>query len=563
MEQSFDIILPAAQLEGTSATLAKWLVALGDTIVEGEPVIELETDKVSMEICAPAAGVLSQIIANEGEEINVDSVLGIISNKAVHNNVLAGVIVDEVKADEVKADEVKADEVNIAEVNIAEVNIAEVNIAEERSPLVDNEQLVADIILPASQLEGTSATLAKWLVNLGEHVNEGTPIIELETDKVSMEICAPITGTLTKINANEGDSIIVDTILGQLTSGQQIAVETIKVGNENSSVHAMITERLNKESILDKNSAHHLIGPAVRRLLKEHSLNIDLILGTGRRGRVTRNDVLAYLANAPVNETPTTVSKTVNEVVSATMPYLINQPVSRPLQGTMVPHTNMRKAIANHMVSSLLETSPHVTSIFEMDMSNIIAHRKWHKKEFAQQGVKLTFTAYFLAAIVKSAQAVPQVNARFHQDALELFADINIGVGTALGDAGLVVPVVQQVQTMSLFDIAHALTTQTEKARNGKLTPADMKHGTFTISNHGVSGSLIATPIIINQPQVAILGVGKLEKRVVVEEVAGVDTMVIRPKCYVSLSIDHRALDAHQTNLFLAKFVEVIEAWGE
>lgn len=190
-------------------------------------------------------------------------------------------------------------------------------------------------------------------------------------------------------------------------------------------------------------------------------------------------------------------------------------------------------------------------------------HRKWHKKEFAELDVKLTFTAYFLAAMAKAVQVVPQVNARFHEDALEIFKDVNIGVGTALGDAGLVVPVVQQVNEMNLFEIAKALTAQTAKARDGKLTPADMKNGTITISNHGVSGSLFAAPIIINQPEVAIMGIGKLEKRVVVEEVNGADTMVIRPMCYVSLSIDHRALDAHQTNMFLAEFVRVIETWGE
>ena len=165
--------------------------------------------------------------------------------------------------------------------------------------------------------------------------------------------------------------------------------------------------------------------------------------------------------------------------------------------------------------------------------------------------------------MAKAVASVPQVNAKFHEDALELFEDVNIGVGTALGDDGLVVPVVHQVQSMNLFQIANALNIQTEKARTGGLKPSDMKNGTLTISNHGVSGSLFATPIIINQPQVAILGIGKLEKRVVVESVNDQDTMVIRPKCYVSLSIDHRALDAHQTNLYLSKFVEIIENWGQ
>jgi len=532
VEQSFDIILPAAQLEGTSALLAKWLVAVGDRVSEGEPIIELETDKVSMEICAPNAGVLIQIIAKEGEDIIVDNVLGKISNSVEHKSITTTLNNDEIS-----------------------------------TQVKHNDDQVVDILLPAAQLEGTSATLAKWLINIGDKVNEGAPIIELETDKVSMEICAPITGILIKVVANEGETIVVDNVLGQITTSQVNAEKPKQTSVPSTLFTGNTTEQKQTVSQSDNNSAQHLIGPAVRRLVKEHDLNLDVIVGTGRRGRITRNDVLAYLANSigevSLNEAAALTNKASNKTASATMPYAINQPQARALQGTMVPHTNMRKAIANHMVSSLLETSPHVTSIFEMDMSNIIEHRKWHKKEFAQHGAKLTFTAYFLAAIVQAAQAVPQVNARFHENALELFSDINIGVGTALGDAGLVVPVVQQVQSMSLFDIANALTAQTEKARSGKLTPIDMKYGTFTISNHGVSGSLIATPIIINQPQVAILGVGKLEKRVVVEDVAGVETMVIRPKCYVSLSIDHRALDAHQTNLFLAKFVEVIEVWGE
>jgi len=436
---------------------------------------------------------------------------------------------------------------------------------------------IIDIILPAAQLEGTSATLSKWLVEIGQQVNEGDPLIELETDKVSMEICASNAGILLDTLFSEGEDITVDTVLGHLdtdltvsinpktvmadvkevnqTSNNESVSDELKNNEPNSKIvsNGLSSEQLNiKADFTIDDSSQYLLGPAARRLLKSHQINPNLISGTGHQGRVTRNDVRSYIQNAPVP----------NTLALSNTPTCVQAPIARPLQGTMVKHTKMRKAIANHMVSSLLETSPHVTSVFEMDMSNIIEHRKWHKKEFAELGVKLTFTAYFLAAVVKAAQEVPQVNARFHEDALELFSDINIGVGTALGDKGLVVPVVQQVQVMNLFSIAQSLNLQTEKARSGKLTASDMNNGTFTISNHGVSGSLFATPIIINQPEVAILGVGKLEKRVVVEEVSGVDTMVIKPKCYVSLSIDHRALDAHQTNMFLAKFVDVIENWG-
>jgi len=416
-----------------------------------------------------------------------------------------------------------------------------------------------DIVLPAAQLEGTSAMLSKWLVKIGQQVNVGDPLIELETDKVSMEVCAAESGCLRDIIACEGEEIAVDTVLGHIDTDSSVASKMItqamnptfdEVVNTTPSPFSA-AETTKAPLINTNNDAHYLVGPAVRRLLKINHIDIDNIIGTGRRGRVTRNDVLNYMV------------KTRSTIENAKAPLSPNKITPRVPTSTMVPHSNIRKSIAKHMVESLLQTSPHVTSVFAMDMSNIIEHRKWHKKEYKALDVNLTFTAYFLAAVVKAIQAVPQVNARFHQEALELFNDINIGVGTALGDEGIVVPVIQQVQSLSLFDIAKALTIQTNKARDGKLSPSDMKHGTFTLSNHGVSGSLFATPIIINQPQVAILGIGKLEKRVIVEEINAVDTIVIKPQCYVSLSIDHRALDAHQTNLFLHHFVEVIEHWGQ
>jgi 2-oxoglutarate dehydrogenase E2 component (dihydrolipoamide succinyltransferase) len=164
---------------------------------------------------------------------------------------------------------------------------------------------------------------------------------------------------------------------------------------------------------------------------------------------------------------------------------------------------------------------------------------------------------------VKAVQQTPEVNARYHEAALEIFDDINIGVGTALGDKGLIVPVIERVQNMNLMEIADALNKQTVKAREGSLKPRELRNGTFTISNHGVSGSLFAAPIIINQPEVAILGIGKLEKRVFVEEINGEDTIQIKPMCYVSLSIDHRGLDAYHTGQFLTTFVETIENWSE
>ena len=199
--------------------------------------------------------------------------------------------------------------------------------------------------------------------------------------------------------------------------------------------------------------------------------------------------------------------------------------------------------------------------MFEADFSAIKAHRDAHKAVFAKKGVKLTYTAYLVAAAAEAMKVAPAINGRWHADRLELYDDINIGIGTALGTKGLIVPVLRQVQRLSLKGIAAGLEELVEKARAEKLTAADIRGGTFTISNHGVSGSLFAAPIIINQPQSAILGVGKLEKRVVVREIGGVDAIQIRPMAYVSLTIDHRVIDGHQTNTWLSRFVDILESW--
>jgi 2-oxoglutarate dehydrogenase E2 component (dihydrolipoamide succinyltransferase) len=221
----------------------------------------------------------------------------------------------------------------------------------------------------------------------------------------------------------------------------------------------------------------------------------------------------------------------------------------------------MRRSIAQHMVQSVAVV-PHVTTVFEADLSAILAHREAHRAAFEADGVNLTYTAYFIRASVAALQAVPEVNSRWHDDALELFGDCNIGVATALPQGGLILPVIHRAQTLDLRATAERLQDVTQRARAGGLAPKDVQHGTFSISNHGVSGSLIAAPIVIPQPQSAILGVGKLERRPVARERSGNEVVEVRPMCYVTLTIDHRVLDGYQANAFLARWVEEIEGWG-
>ncbi|HEX4736448.1 MAG TPA: 2-oxo acid dehydrogenase subunit E2 [Allosphingosinicella sp.] len=293
------------------------------------------------------------------------------------------------------------------------------------------------------------------------------------------------------------------------------------------------------------------LSPAVKRALLQHDIDPAQIQGTGRDGRITRADVDHAVEAA---------TKVQTEGPRTTAQPRVAQPSDASIRSHSVPHDRMRLKIAENMLNSVTQ-APHVTAMFEADFTAIIRHRERHKDAFAKKGVKLTYTAYIVAAAAEAMKVAPAINSRWHEDRLEIFDDVNIGVGTALGEKGLIVPVLRKVQTLNLKGIASGLDELIEKARREQLTGRDVSNGTFTISNHGVSGSLFAAPIIISQPQSAILGIGKLEKRVVVREVDGADTIQIRPMAYVSLTIDHRVVDGHQTNAWLTRFVEMLESW--
>ncbi len=402
-----------------------------------------------------------------------------------------------------------------------------------------------DIIVSEEAAEGTRFTLRTWLKSPGSAVEVDEPIAEIETDKVTMEVPAPISGVLGDDLKDTGTEVEPGMVIGSITAGDvkpsEKSQETKKPAAEPGPASA---EAKGLPASRDFDPELRL-SPSVRRLLSEHNVDPKLVTGTGRGGRITRTDVLSFVESGGSGAAASAPSKQSAPSVGL---------------GQKVPHDSMRLAIAEHMQRSV-STAPHVTAVFEVDFTAIMRDRAARKDDFQRQNAKLTFTAYFIAACVKAIQAVPTVNSRWHEDNLEIFADINIGIGTALGDKGLVVPIVHRAQDLSLLGIAQRLTDITERARTNKLKPKDMADGTFTISNHGVSGSLVASPIIINQPQSAILGVGKLEKRVVVREIDGRDAMVICPMAYVSLTIDHRVLDGHQTNAFLSTWVDTIENW--
>ena len=398
-----------------------------------------------------------------------------------------------------------------------------------------------EICFSEDQQEGTEATVTRWIVAEGDLVAAHDPVVEIETDKVVVEIAAPETGRITSIKVRETEEVNPGDVLCMLDTDAESTAETPPATEPEAPARDKAEQADNAR-----------LSPAVRQKLKQNNLDIRGIAGSGKDGRITLQDVETLLEererNKQTPQQPVPPAATSGETAEGS---------------EIVPHDKMRIRIADSMVSSLLHTAPHVTSVFEADLSAVMSHRTLNKAAYATRGTPLTLTSYFVAASIAAIRKVPRVNSRWSDEHLEIFHHINMGIGTALGDQGLIVPVLHNAQDMDLQAIAEKLADLTSRARDNKLGPADVRGGTFTISNHGVSGSLIATPIIINQPQSAILGVGKIEKRIKIREIDGEDVMSIRPMCYVSLTIDHRVLDAFQTNAFLTELVSVLENWSD
>ena len=295
-----------------------------------------------------------------------------------------------------------------------------------------------------------------------------------------------------------------------------------------------------------KTVAASRISPVVARIAAEHNVDLNLVQGTGRGARITKKNILAYVEardKAPAPLAPSTSAEPPRPEPAGGLP------------GQVVPLSKMRAAIAEHMVRSK-HTSPHVTTIFEVDFSAVAAHRQTNKEAFARDGANLTFTTYLVAATAQALKAFPLVNSTWTAAGIQLQRDVNIGIAAAIPD-GLIVPVIKQADNFNLLGLSRVINDVTERARTGKLRPDDVAGGTFTITNHGVSGSLFATPII-NQPQCGILGVGKIEKRVKVID----DAIAIRPLAYVGLTFDHRILDGATADHFVSTIKRLIEAWS-
>jgi 2-oxoglutarate dehydrogenase E2 component (dihydrolipoamide succinyltransferase) len=409
-----------------------------------------------------------------------------------------------------------------------------------------------EVRAPSGQEEGTRSQVLRWLKAVGEPVAEHEPLIELETDKVTVEVASPGAGVLTEILKQEQEEVAPGELLGRIATRPAAMAGTGGGAPGPGSASEPVQSMRRAPGAAAAHAAGQL-SPAVRRLLAEHSLQAASLRGTGEGGRITVADVMGAIAAGTPPAPPAQAGE------AAAEPNGIG---GEGIASHHVPHSAVRKRIAARMVESLLHTAPHVTTVFEVDLGEVLAHRQRHREEFARQGVTLTLTAYFAQAAVTAVREVPEANSRWTDTALEVYDTLNLGIATT-AETGLVVPVLHRAETLSLLETARRLEDLVRRAREGTLAPADVRGGTLTLSNHGVSGSLLAAPIIIPQPQSAILGLGKLEKRAVVITDGGEDRIVARPRCYATLTLDHRVMDGSRANRFLQAFTQRLASWSD
>jgi pyruvate/2-oxoglutarate dehydrogenase complex dihydrolipoamide acyltransferase (E2) component len=411
------------------------------------------------------------------------------------------------------------------------------------------------VIMPQLGESVTEGTISKWLIAIGEEIKEYEPLLEINTDKVDSEIPSPGDGILLEILVEEGTVATVGTVLAWIGKKGEIIPEY--GGASSGTMERSITEvepvpnhaagetMPTKTPKPGRDQDLGFISPVVAKISLEQKIDLNQVPGTGQGGRITKKDVLNYMERMKsVVPGPSSIAQSTSVSESAGLG-----------SGDFVPHSIVRRSIADHMVKSK-HISPHVSTVMEADLKNVVDHRQENKDVYSRDGVNLTFTAYFISAAIAGLKSFPIVNSSWMDNGIQIHKIINFGMATSLGEHGLIVPVIKNADQLSLLGLARIINDLAQRARNHSLDPDEVQGGTFTMTNHGTSGSLFATPII-NQPQAAILGVGVIQKRVTVID----DAIAIRPMVYLTLTFDHRILDGAVADHYLSKVVESLQNW--
>ena len=489
-----EVRVPTLGESVTEATVATWFKKPGDTVAADEMLCELETDKVTVEVPAPAAGTLAEIVAKEGETVGVDALLA-----------------------------------NISEGGSAAAEAPAAKSAPAEAPASSGGASV-DVMVPTLGESVSEATVSTWFKKVGDSVAQDEMLCELETDKVSVEVPAPAAGVLAEITAAEGTTVDASAKLGVI-SGDGAAV---------AAAPAAAPAEAEAPAAASKDVAN---APSAEKAMAEAGLSASDVKGTGRDGRIMKEDVSAAIAAAKSAPAPAAAPAAPRAPVSA-------DDASREERVKM---TRLRQTIAKRLKDSQ-NTAAMLTTYNEVDMTEVMALRNEYKDLFLKKhGVKLGFMSFFTKACCHALKEVPEVNAEI--DGTDIVYKNFVHMGIAAGTpTGLVVPVIRDADAMSFADIEKAIAEKGARARDGKLSMAEMQGGTFTISNGGVYGSLMSSPIL-NPPQSGILGMHKIQDR----PMAINGKVEIRPMMYLALSYDHRIVDGKGAVTFLVRVKEALE----
>ena len=550
-----DIVVPTLGESVVEATVAKWLKAVGDPVEVDEALVELETEKVTIEVNAQAAGVLSDIAVGEGEDVAVGATLGKIDESAKSDGKSAK------SADKGGKSADKGGKSADKGGNGAKAaTTAATKPADGGAGKTD----VIDIVVPTLGESITEATVAKWFKAVGDSVAADEAVAELETEKVTVEVNAPAAGVIASIAAEEGADIAVGGVLGQLKAGASDGAAAAKPAAAPAAAKSDAAKPAEAKPAAPAASApqaapaasakanlDYPLAPAVRKLVDEHNLDPAKIPASGKDGRLTKADVLGYLerpktapAQAPAAGAPSAPQFTPADQLPEREERSDEQRVRM---------TRLRQRIAQRLKEAQ-NTAAMLTTFNEVDMTAVMALRNQYKDQFEKKhGVRLGFMSFFVKAAIAALKELPAVNAEIYGDELiyKNYYDIGVAVGTP---QGLVVPVLRGADSMSFAEIEGNIVELATRARDGKLSMAELTGGTFTITNGGVYGSLLSTPIL-NVPQSGILGMHKIQKRPM--EVGG--EVKIRPMMYLALSYDHRIIDGREAVTFLVRLKEAIE----
>ncbi|MEM6649414.1 MAG: 2-oxoglutarate dehydrogenase complex dihydrolipoyllysine-residue succinyltransferase [Pseudomonadota bacterium] len=498
-----EIRVPTLGESVTEATVGQWLKQEGDAVSVDDPLVELETDKVSVNVPAPAAGVLSKIAAKEGETVNLDALLGEISDGA---------------------------DKDASQKNGKDVTTNTASTDQSASAASDNGKEI-EVLAPSSGESVSEADIGEWLVKVGDAVTEDQPIVSLETDKAAVDVPSPVTGFVKELRAEEGDTVTVGSVLAILTTDEN-SVAAAPAAKPSPAPEASTKPQSNGSSAP--------LSPAPRRVIAENNLDASQIPGSGKGGRITKGDALAFLESGGQGKSAPAQAKPV-------APRDLGDREER------VKMSRLRQTIARRLKESQ-DTAAMLTTFNDVDMTAVMEVRSQYKELFEKKhGVKLGFMSFFIKACVHALREVPDVNAEI--DGTDIIYKDYYNVGVAVGtDKGLVVPVLRDADQKGLAQIEKDIVDFGRRGRTGDLKLEEMQGGTFTITNGGIYGSLMSTPIL-NMPQSGILGMHRIEKRPVVVG----NEIVIRPMMYLALSYDHRIVDGKGAVTFLVRVKENLE----